>query len=150
MNPRDIINEAASRGVVLSVRNGKIQYSGEAQEVAAVLPLLRQHKDAIVRELSGEPSGSPRPLDKTDKTHKTPLPMPGTLTEDLLCCGYRAPEWTPAGCRAFLADLQDEWPDFELRGWHGCRFPACWPVHLMSAVQSVYVMSIQDQGGCVL
>ena len=44
--------------MVLSIRNGKIQYSGEAQAVAAVLPLLREHKTAIINELTGGPSGS--------------------------------------------------------------------------------------------
>ncbi|NCC04924.1 MAG: hypothetical protein EOM37_12990 [Proteobacteria bacterium] len=87
-------------------------------------------------------------LDKTDKTYKTPhpvnIPIPPTLDEDLLCCGYYAPEWTPAGCRRFLAELMREWPGFEVRGWHGCEFPECWPVALMDAVESVYVMSIQD------
>lgn len=84
-------------------------------------------------------------LDKTDKTHKTPLPMPEHLTDALLSCGYHAPEWTPAGCRAFLAELMNEWPDFHVNGWHGCEFPACWPGHLMDAVQSVYVQSLQGE-----
>lgn len=61
MTPHEIINKAASHGVTLSIRDGKIQYSGEAQAVAAILPLLRQHKTAIINELSGEPSGSPAP-----------------------------------------------------------------------------------------
>lgn len=132
MTPRDIINEAASRGVVLSIRNGKIQYSGEAQAVAAVLPLLREHKTAIINELTGGPLGSL-------------VPLPPHLAGSLLSCGYHAPEWTPAGCRAFLAELMTEWPDFHVNGWHGCEFPACWPGHLMDAVMSIYVLSIQDQ-----
>lgn len=61
MTPRDIINEAASRGVTLSIRDSKIQYSGEAQAVASILPLLRQHKTAIINKLTGGPSGSPAP-----------------------------------------------------------------------------------------
>lgn len=120
MTPRNIINEAASHGVALSIRDGKIQYSGEAPAVAAVLPLLREHKAAIIREL--------------------------TIAEDLLCCGYRLPEWAPEGCRRFLAELMREWPDFHVNGWHGCRFPECWPAYLMDAVQSVYVQSLQGQG----
>jgi hypothetical protein len=98
-----------------------------------VVALARQHKDAIVRELTGGPTGSP-------------LPMPEHLADALLSCGYVTPEWTPAGCRAFLADLMREWPGFEVVGWYGCRFPECWPAHLMDAVQSVYVMSIQGGG----
>ena len=90
------------------------------------------------------------PLDKTDKTHKTPhpvtLPMPEHLAGALFVCGYQTPEWTPAGCRAFLAALMREWPDFHVNGWHGLTMPLCWPAHLMDAVQSVYVMSIQEQG----
>ena len=86
-----------------------------------------------VRQIPARPSGSP-------------LSIPSNLTEDLFCCGYHAPEWTPAGCRAFLSELMREWPGFEVRGWHGLTMPECWPVALMDAVQSVYVMSIQDQG----
>lgn len=61
MTPRDIINEAASRGVELSVRDGKIQYSGEAQAVGSILQLLRQYKTDIINELTGGPLGSPAP-----------------------------------------------------------------------------------------
>ncbi|NCC85581.1 MAG: hypothetical protein EOM03_15855 [Clostridia bacterium] len=89
------------------------------------------------------------PLDKTDKTHKTPLPValpiPEHLQESLLNCGYRLPSWTPAGCRTFLAELQAEWPTFHVNGWHGLTMPECWPVALMDAVQSIYILSIQDQ-----
>ena len=98
---------------------------------------LRQGVETVrqsVRQPPGEPPSSP-------------LSVPPDLAEALLCCGYCAPEWTPEGCRQFLAELQAEWPDFHVNGWHGCRFPPCWPGHLMDAVQSVYVMSIQDQGG---
>ncbi|HCU70110.1 MAG TPA: hypothetical protein DGF30_13050 [Desulfomicrobium sp.] len=88
-------------------------------------------------------------MSKTPKTSKTPhpvtLPMPEHLAGALLVFGYSIPEWTPAGCRGFLADLMCEWPDFEVRGWYGCRFPECWPVALQDAVQSVYVMSIQGE-----
>lgn len=133
MTARDIINEAASYGVALSLRDGKVQYSGEAEAVASILPLLREHKDLIIRELSGEPSSAPASI-------------PPNLTEDLLVCGYHASEWTPAGCRAFLAELMAEWPDFHVNGWCGCEFPACWPAHLMNAVQAVYAMGLQDLG----
>lgn len=98
-----------------------------------VLALAKQHKTAIINELTGGPSGSP-------------LSIPPNMAEDLLCCGYRIPEWTPAGCRVFLAELQPEWPDFHVNGWHGLAMPECWPVALMDSVQSIYVMSIQDQG----
>ena len=97
-----------------------------------VVALARQHKTAILDELTGGPTGSP-------------LSMPVHLTDALLSCGYPAPEWTPEGCRAFLAELMREWPGFEVRGWHGCEFPACWPGHLSDAVTSIYVLSIQDQ-----
>jgi hypothetical protein len=56
------------------------------------------------------------------------------------------PDMDPAGCRAFLAELQAEWPDFEVRGWYGCRFPECWPAALQDAVTSIFIQSIQDQG----
>ena len=89
-------------------------------------------------------------LDKTDKTYKTPLPvnlpLPEHLQESLLNCGYRLPSWTPAGCLAFLAELQAEWPTFHVNGWHGLTMPESWPVVLMDAVESVYVQSLQDQG----
>ncbi len=52
MTPRDIINEAASHGVALSIHDGQLRYSGDAQAVAAVLPLLREHKAEIIKALS--------------------------------------------------------------------------------------------------
>lgn len=61
MTPREIINEAASHGVTLSILDGQLRYSGDAQAVAALLPILREHKTAIIQELSGGPSGSPAP-----------------------------------------------------------------------------------------
>jgi hypothetical protein len=98
-----------------------------------VLALAKQHKTAIINELTGGSPGSP-------------LSIPPTMAEDLLCCGYHSPEWTPAGCRAFLTELQAEWPGFEVRGWYGLTMPECWPPMLMDAVTSIYVLSIQDQG----
>jgi hypothetical protein len=91
-----------------------------------VVALAKQHKDLIIRELTGGPTGSP----------------PSHLANALLAYGYSCPEWTPEGCRAFLCELMTEWPDFHVNGWHGCEFPACWPGHLMDAVQSVYLQSI--------
>ncbi|MGE4442537.1 MAG: hypothetical protein AB7D27_13770 [Desulfomicrobium sp.] len=76
----------------------------------------------------------------------SPLSIPPNLAEALLCCGYSIPEWTPAGCRAFLVELMSEWPGFHVNGWHGLTMPECWPVRLMDAVQSVYAQSLQDQG----
>jgi hypothetical protein len=99
-----------------------------------VVALAKQHKDALVREL-------------TAKTHKTPLLIPKQLEISLLNCGYAIPDWTPEGCRRFLEQLRAEWQGFHVNGWHGCEFPACWPVTLQDAVTSIYVMSIQDQGG---
>lgn len=98
-----------------------------------VVALAKQHKTAIINELTGGPSGSL-------------VPLPSNLAESLLSCGYACPPWTPAGCRAFLSELMREWPGFHVNGWHGLTMPECWPVALMDAVQSVYVMSIQDQG----
>jgi hypothetical protein len=103
---------------------------GQPPEVVA---LAKQHKHAIVRELTGGPAGSL-------------VPLPSHLADALLVCGYSCPTWTPAGCRAFLAELQAEWPDFEVRGWYGCRFPECWPAALQDAVTSIFIQSIQDQG----
>lgn len=83
-----------------------------------------------VRQIPGGPTGSP-------------VSIPLTIAEDLLCHGYRIPSWTPAGCRRFLAELQAEWSDFHVNGWHGLTMPECWPPMLMDAMQSIYVMSIQ-------
>ena len=63
MSARGIINESVSLGVALSVRDGKILYYGEAQAVAAILPLLRENKADIINELRGGSSGSPSPSD---------------------------------------------------------------------------------------
>jgi hypothetical protein len=98
-----------------------------------LVTLARQHKTAIINELTGGPAGSP-------------LSIPSHLTAALLSCGYTTPEWTPAGCRAFLSELMTEWPDFHVNGWHGLTMPECWPVALRCVVQSVYVQSLQDQG----
>ncbi|NCC85552.1 MAG: hypothetical protein EOM03_15700, partial [Clostridia bacterium] len=46
-----------------------------------VVALAKQHKSAILNELTGGPSGSP-------------LSIPPTMAEDLLSCGYSCPEWT--------------------------------------------------------
>jgi hypothetical protein len=85
-----------------------------------------------VRQIPGGPAGSP-------------VSIPLTIAEDLLCHGYRIPSWTPAGCRRFLAELQAEWSDFHVNGWHGLTMPECWPEELMDTVTSIYVMSIQKQ-----
>lgn len=99
---------------------------------AEVVALAKRHKAAIVRELTGGPLGSL-------------VPLPPHLAGSLLSCGYTTPEWTPAGCRAFLAELMTEWPGFHVNGWHGLTMPECWPVALMDAVTSIYVMSIQAE-----
>ena len=97
-----------------------------------VVAMAKQHKAEIIRELT--------------KTHKTSLPIPASLETGLLNSGYRLPEWNPAGCRRFLNQLQAEWPDFHVNGWHGCGLPARWSVELMDAATSIYAQSIQDQG----
>ncbi|MDO9582708.1 MAG: hypothetical protein Q7J24_06320 [Desulfomicrobium sp.] len=126
-----------SHGAVMSLSaSGQIEMDLSQvphEQRPEVVALAKQHKTAIINELTGGPTGSL-------------VPLPSNLAEDLLCCGYYAPEWTPAGCRAFLAELQAEWPGFEVRGWHGLTMPECWPVRLMDAVTTTYVMSIQDQG----
>lgn len=133
MNAASIIRKIESYGVTLTVLDGALKLSGDQTAVNAVVHLVRQHKTAILDELTGGPTGSL-------------VPLPSHLAESLLCSGYRLLEWTPQGCRAFLAELQAEWPDFHVNGWHGLTMPLCWPVALQDAVQSVYVMSIQDQG----
>lgn len=35
---------------------------------------------------------------------------------------------------------------FSVRGWFGCQSPQCWPEVVRELVQTIYVMSIQDQG----
>jgi len=61
MTPREVINEAASHGVALSIRDGRLHYQGEAQAVAAVLPLLQEHKAAIINELTRKRSEASAP-----------------------------------------------------------------------------------------
>lgn len=131
MNPASLIRKIESYGVTLTALDGALKLSGDQAAVNAVVHLVREHKTAILDELTGGPGSL--------------VPLPSNLTDALLSCGYPAPEWTPEGCRAFLSELQAEWPGFEVRGWHGCRFPECWPVHLSDAVQSVYVQSLQGE-----
>lgn len=61
MNPASLIRKIESHGVTLTVCDGALKLSGDEADVNAVVHLVRQHKTAIINELSGEPSGSPAP-----------------------------------------------------------------------------------------
>lgn len=122
-----VIETASTKRLISQVLARAKVRQGVRQPVRIVAETVRQP----VRQIHGEPAGSP-------------VSTPPATAEDLLCCGYRIPSWTPAGCRRFLAELQAEWSDFHVDGWHGLTMPECWPVALMDAVQTIYVLSIQD------
>ena len=60
--------------------------SGVVKPEALAKALAKQHKTAIINELTGGPTGSL-------------VPLPSNLAESLLVCGYVAPSWTPASRR---------------------------------------------------
>lgn len=123
-----VIETASTKRLISQVLARAKMRQGVRQPVRIIPEIVRQP----VRQIPGGPTGSP-------------LSIPPTIEADLLSCGYRIPEWTPAGCRRSLAELQAEWPGFHVNGWQGLTMPECWPVALMDAVQTIYVMSIQDQ-----
>ena len=54
MNTAEIIDQATWDGLTLTVDNGKLRYAGVDAVVAEWLPVLREHKAAIVAELDRE------------------------------------------------------------------------------------------------
>lgn len=61
MNAASIIRTIESYGVTLSAQDGALKLKGDQAAVNAVVRLVREHKTAILNELTGEPSGSPAP-----------------------------------------------------------------------------------------
>lgn len=61
MNVVSIIRKIESHGVTLTAQDGALKLKGEQSAVNAILHLVREHKAAILNELTGDPSGSPAP-----------------------------------------------------------------------------------------
>lgn len=61
MNAASLIRKIESYGVTLTAQDGALKLKGDQAAVNAVVHLVREHKTAIIRELMGEPSGSPAP-----------------------------------------------------------------------------------------
>lgn len=57
--------------------------------------------------------------------------------------GDDLPGWEPESCQRFLKQLEEEFTEFEVHGWHGCRMPEKWPEGMKLAVQSIYIRSLQ-------
>lgn len=108
---------------------GRLTLVGHADAVARVTDLVRKHRADIVNMLGAASA------------------VPDHVREFCILAGYNLAEWTPAACRGLLDLLENEWPDLRVNGWHGCDYPKVWSVDMCLAVQSVYVRSIQDQGG---
>lgn len=63
MNTASIIRKIESYGVTLTALDGALKLSGDQTAVNAILHLVREHKTAILSELTGGPLGSPSPSD---------------------------------------------------------------------------------------
>ncbi|SFK54936.1 hypothetical protein SAMN04488082_1375 [Desulfomicrobium apsheronum] len=61
MNAASIIRKIESYGVTLTALDGALKLSGDQAAVNAVVHLVREHKTAILNELTGGPTGSPAP-----------------------------------------------------------------------------------------
>ena len=61
MNAISIIRKIESYGVTMTVCDGALKLSGDQAAVNAVVHLVREHKAAILNELTGGTTGSPAP-----------------------------------------------------------------------------------------
>lgn len=130
MSAARILHELDVAGVSVRLSDGgRLRLVGNAEAVARVTDLVREYRADIIHILGAASA------------------VPDHVREFCILAGYNLTEWTPAACRGFLDLLEDEWPDLRVNGWHGCDYPESWPGDVRIAVQSVYVMSIQDQGG---
>lgn len=130
MNPVTIIRARGAFPHIDTVGNLALDLSRVPKSLRAeVVALARQHKADIIHILGAAPA------------------VPAHVREFCLLAGYELHDWTPAACRGLLDQLMVEWPAFTVKGWHGCDYPESWPSDVLIAVQTVYVMSIQDEGG---
>lgn len=125
-SPRDmtILSDLSRSGVTIRLTGDRLTLSGPHDAVARVTPLVREHRAALIASL----------------TRAIPVHVHEALTR----YGYPLTAWTPLACRDCLDHLRAEHPDFHVRGWSGVTVPPAWPGELRIAVQSIYVMSIQD------
>lgn len=71
------------------------------------------------------------------------------LEADLVPYAEKFPELDQARATRHITQLikHHQQDGFEVRGWHGCRFPETWPGYLMEAVQTIYVLSLYEPVG---
>lgn len=130
MSAARILHDLDAAGVSVRLTDtGKIRLVGRADIVARVTDLVRVHRADIIHILGAATA------------------VPHHVREFCILSGHNLSEWTPTACRELLGQLIGEWPDFRVNGWHGCDYPESWPSDVRIAVQSIYIMSIQDQGG---
>ncbi|NCB64306.1 MAG: hypothetical protein EOM52_12050 [Clostridia bacterium] len=126
MTPAAVLSELSRAGLSVRLDGEHLHLSGPREGLERFTPLVRTYKAELLGWLRAAPA------------------MPPHITSALTDAGYSPPEWAPPACRAFLAELRAEWPGFRVRGWHGLAMPHTWPPAFRDAVQSVYVLSIQD------
>jgi len=130
MSAARILHELDAAGVSVRLSDGgRIKLVGHAEAVARVTDLVRVHRADIIHILGAASA------------------VPDHVREFCILAGYTLSDWAPQSCRVLLGQLTGEWPELRVNGWHGCDYPESWPGDVRIAVQSVYVMSIQDQGG---
>ncbi|NCD25801.1 MAG: hypothetical protein EOL86_09465 [Deltaproteobacteria bacterium] len=128
MSAAEVLHQIEAAGArVVMPEPGRLRLIGSDDARAKVKALVLEHKAAIINELNGRASA-----------------LPAHVRAGLSLGGYELPAWTREACKLFLDQLQAEWPGFKVNGWHGLAMPESWPVGFMDAVQSVYVLSLQE------
>ena len=127
MTPARIVSDLSRAGLSIRLDGEHLHLSGPREGLERFTPLVRTHKAELLGWLRAAPAS------------------PTHITSALADAGYSPPEWTPASCRAFLAQLREDWPAFQVRSWSGLTMPHTWPPEFRDAVQCVYIRSIQDR-----
>lgn len=129
MSAARILHELEAAGVSVHLERGKLKLVGTSKAVARVKDAVLEHRAEIIRELSKQ------------------IAIPDHVKSFLLEGGHEdeLTDWLPSSCRAFLEQLEKEWPEFQVRGYLGCWYPDSWPGSVRIAVQSIYIQSLQPE-----
>lgn len=129
MSTARILHELETAGVSVHLERGKLKLVGTSKAVARVKDAVLEHRAEIIRELSKQIA---------IPEHVQRFLIDGQYFDDL-------PDWNPESCRKFLKQLEAEFNEFEVHGWHGCRMPDRWPEEMRISIQSIYIQSIQPE-----